>query len=157
LKLERTALIAEIIGSAAIVITLIVLIFQIRGNTEEMRAATLADLAARTQEIPLAAVMNPQWAGLLARMQAGEELTSSEQMQHFLYLVVVLKLAEEAYIAYDDGRLDDETWLTRAALALNTFDSENNRERWAYIRTLETFVPRFVSWFDAALSDRYGK
>ena len=157
MKLEKFALVGEIVGSVAIVVTLIILIVEIRGNTGEMRAATLANLAARTQAMPLAAVTNSQWAGVLARQQAGEELTPSEQVQYFLYLIAVLKLAEEAFIAYEGERLDERIWLTRAAFALNNFDSVSNREHWASIRTRGTFVPSFVNWFDVALVDRFGK
>ena len=40
MKLEKWALIAEIVGSFAIVATLIVLIVESRGNTEAIRAST---------------------------------------------------------------------------------------------------------------------
>jgi len=38
LKLEKWALMAEVVGSCAVVLTLIILIVEIRGNSDEMRA-----------------------------------------------------------------------------------------------------------------------
>ncbi len=68
-----------------------------------MRAATLANVAARTQVLPLALMTNPQWVDVTVRWNVGEELTHSEEVQVFGYLVTVLKLAEESFIAYRDG------------------------------------------------------
>ncbi len=157
MKLEKWALIAEIIGSFAIVVTLIILIFEIRGNTGEIRAATQANIAARTQAIPLALMTNPQWADVFDRRIAGEELSSAEETQYFAYSVAVLKLAEEAFLVYRDGRLDEEIWQTRANFALNFFSFEQDREVWEINRGSGNYVPGFVEWFDAALVERYGE
>lgn len=156
MKLEKYALIAEIVGGFAIVVTLIVLIVELGGNTEEMRAATLANVAARTQALPLALATNPQFADLWARMGAGEELSPVEEAQVSGILVIALKLAEESFMAYRDGRLDEEVWQTRAALALNLLRRESSRKYWEGARTQGAYVPGFVDWLDTALVERYG-
>ncbi len=157
MKLEKCALIAEIVGSFAIVVTLIILILEIRGNTGEIRAATQANLAARTQVLPLSLMTNPQWADVFYRRNTGEELSPAEETQFFSYFVAVLKLAEEAFLVYRDGRLDEEIWQTRANFALNTFSREQDREVWETNRGSGNYVPEFVEWFDAALVERYGE
>ena len=53
---------AEITGAVAIIVTLVILIFEVRVNTGEVRAATLSSIAGRTQEVNLLKVRNLQFA-----------------------------------------------------------------------------------------------
>ncbi len=142
-RLSDWASAAEIIGSVAIVVTLIVLIFEMRGNTDEMRAATLANLAARTQAFPLAVATNPQVANLWARIEAGEELSPSDEAQIKGVVVIALKLEEKSFIARRDGRLDEEVWRTRAAFALLVLRHQSLRDYWKQMRLNGAFIPAF--------------
>ena len=45
MKLEKWALIAEVVGGVAIVVSLVVLIFEVRGNTEAVSAATFQNVS----------------------------------------------------------------------------------------------------------------
>ena len=45
MKLKKWALIAEVVGGVAIVVSLVVLIFEVRGNTEAVRAATFQNVS----------------------------------------------------------------------------------------------------------------
>lgn len=158
MKLEKWALLAEIIGGLAVVVTLIILIFEIRGNTEEVRAATQANIAERTQALPVALMTNPQWADVYRRWNSGEELTPTERTQVFGHLVIVLKLAEESYFAYRDGRLEEEIWWSRASLALDSMNDEGTRTLWrTQLSPSGNFAQGFVDWVNVALLDRYGE
>ena len=157
MKLEKWALIAEIVGSFAVVVTLIILIVEVRGNTEELRAATLSDLAGRTQEMQLLPTRHPQYADVIARMLAGDELTAAEIIQSESSLVATLKLTEESFIAYRDGRLDEVIWLSRGAVALNLLGTDLNKELYPALRDRGSLVPAFTDWLDAALVERYGQ
>ena len=129
-----------------------------RGNTAEMRAATLSDVATRTQAIPMAMATDPQFADFYRRVMTGDELDPSETMQATGILVTGLKLAEESFIAYEEGRMDEAIWQTRASFALGQFrGGGSSRAIWELIRERGNFVPEFVDWFDAALVERYGE
>ena len=154
MKLERFALIAEIVGSVAIVVTLIVLIVEMRENTDEIRATTLADIAARTQALPLAAATNPEQALLWIKIRSGEGLSPSDFAQAHQMLIVTLKLAEESFIAHRDERLDDEVWQTRAAIALIYLERQDLRNAWEDIRKMGVYIPGFVGYIDTAIADR---
>ena len=78
-------------------------------------------------------------------------------MQISGYVITVLKLAEESFVAYRDQRLDEEIWLTRADFALNTLSRKQARENWESMRPNGVFVQGFIDWFDAALAERYGE
>jgi hypothetical protein len=156
MKLEKWSMIAEIVASSAIVITLAILIVEVRANTSELQAATQDSIAARTQEIALAPVMNPQWAEVLAKFNAGEELTNAERAQVLGEYISLVRLAHDSFIAYRDGRLDDEIWQTRAAFLVNLMGNPQRRAMWGSGRP-ELFVDDFVVWLDAELLERYGE
>lgn len=59
MKLEKWALIAEIIGAAAIVISLVYLIIEVRENTDAVNASNRQSTAARAQELALASATDP--------------------------------------------------------------------------------------------------
>lgn len=158
MNLQKWALVAEIVGGLAVICTLLLLIFEIRGNTEELRAASQANIAARTQALPIALMTNPQWADVYRRWITGQDLTPTERTQVFGHLITVLKLAEESYFAYRDGRLEEEIWQTRAELALSALTDDHNRGIWKTQASVSgNFTQEFVDWFDVAVVDRYGE
>ena len=155
MKLEKLALISEIVGSVAIVVTLLVLVFEVRGNSEELRYIAQSDVAARTQALILTTVSNPQLQEAYDDAVAGETLTPTQASLVNNYLVARLKLTEESFLAFTSGRLDEEIWQTRAAFALNTLQNKWAEDRWnTRIRTNGIFTPSFVDWVDAALLER---
>ncbi len=60
-KLSDWASIAEIVSGVAIVVTLIVLILQVQGNTDELRAASQTTISGRIQAVVLATIENPRF------------------------------------------------------------------------------------------------
>ena len=130
MKLEKWALIAEIVSGFAIVLTLIVLIVETRGNTDELRAATLANIAARTQAFPLAVMTNPEFADVFTRLNTGADLSATDRTHIVGMVITATKIAEESFLAFRDGRLDEEIWLTRLAFAVNVVQSELARSIW---------------------------
>ena len=153
-KLSDWASIAEIVSGVAIVVTLIVLILQVQGNTDELRAASQTTISGRIQAVVLATIENPHVSEVIVRDALGEELSPSDEFLVSQVLVLALKLAEEAHIAHRDGRIEEEILRTRMSFALNFFANERMRERWANRRYSGNWVPGFVEEFDAALLER---
>ena len=52
-KLQEYALLAEIISSIAILATLVILVFEMRENTEAIHSAKIQSLAERSQQLSL--------------------------------------------------------------------------------------------------------
>ena len=152
MKLEKWAQIAEITGSVAIVVTLIVLVVELRGNTAALQAANLQSLASRTQDLSLLTATTPE----LAAVQAKFLEQSVEDTRDKSYLVTALKIAEEAYLQYQAGLLDDEFWQTRANLALTHLQTERAREMYSQLKEIGVFASDFSTWLDEAQRERYG-
>lgn len=157
MKLDRLTVMAEIIGAVAIVVTLVILIFEVRGNTEELRAATISNIAGRTQEVNLLKVRNLQFAEVMTRLDAGDELSPAESFQVIDYLLAVLKVAEESFISHRAGSLDEDIWLTRASAAVGHLQDEQSRAMYIRIRDRGSLTPDFTDWLDVTLIERYGK
>ena len=64
MNLQKAALVAEIVGSIAVVITLVVLIFEVRGNTDAILAGNRQSVAARTGDFALTVAGNPELAAV---------------------------------------------------------------------------------------------
>jgi hypothetical protein len=157
LKLEKWALIAEIIGGFAIVVTLIFLIVEIRGNSAAIRAATATSISDRTQALILSSLANPALMEASLRDANGDELSALDEMLLSQSHAARLKLAEESFIAFRGENLDPDVWLTRAEFALDTLASERERSRWAVRRESGWYVQDFVDYIDAELATRYGQ
>jgi len=119
MKLERWALVAEIVGSVAVVVTLAILILEVRENTEESRAANRASVINDLREQLLIRAQSPSLGAALAAAESGQELTPAQYSQYIGYLFAVIKSVEEAYFQYAEGRLDKEYLDTRIAGLLN--------------------------------------
>jgi hypothetical protein len=141
----------------AVVVSLVVLIAEIRGNTDEVRAATLTNLAGRTQTMIMANLSNTVWQEATIKEAQGEDLSLLEERLLDQALGLRMKYAEESFMAFRDGRLDEEVWQTRANQLLGTLISENDRRRWSLRRGRGTYVQDFVDWVDSELSKRHGE
>ena len=152
MKLERLALIAEIFGGIAVVVTLVVLITQVHENTKALIAANRQSVASRTQDFIETIVTNPDIVALQADLMAQDPADH----QAANYIGAVLKLVEESYLQYRDGLLDEEYWQTRANFALANLRTERGRKLYGQMKTGGFLTPSFVEWLDHAVQERYG-
>jgi len=150
MKLEKWALIAEIVGAVAIVVTLIFLIVEVRGNTEAIRAANRQSLATRAQEMALTLATEPDLRRAIAETN-GVEVPGPDDG----FVTANLRIAEEAYLLYLDGQLSEDYWQTRAAVALDGLRSATLRNNYESLRDRGFFTSEFTAWLDQALSESY--
>lgn len=157
MKLEKYALMAEVVSAIAIVITLIFVIVEIRANTDATLAANRQSLASRTEQFLATQSTSPEIAALVVKVRNDEELTDVERYQYGSHLGQILRLAEEGYLQYLDDNLSSEYWQTRAR---NTVDSRMNsrlsRELYYEWSELGWFTRQFTEWLDDELELKYG-
>ena len=102
--------IGEIIGAAAVVVSLIYLATQIRTQNKEARLATMHDITVGYRD-SLATFIDVDLTELMVKANADfSSLTDAEAMRLISAIQRVLRVAEEAYIQYEEGRLDDRMW-----------------------------------------------
>ena len=158
MKLEKSALVAEIVGSIAIVATLVILIFEVRENTRAIQVANRQSIATRAQEMALTLARQPDIRRALVELSGGNAAIYSETLgAASAFLDADLKIAEEAYLLFLEGQLSEGYWQTRAAIALNLLNAPELREAYKRTRDSGFYQPEFTIWLDRALVEKYGQ
>ena len=150
MKLEKWALIAEIVGGVGIVISLIYVGYQISQNTAEIRASNRQSTAARVQDFALVAASNPDLALAADGDADPEALTPIQLEQAAYYNVAFFRNSEEAYLQFSDGLLSEEYWETRAVVTINRAKGRIGGAFWESDKG--NFSPRFREWLDGELA-----
>lgn len=111
-KLQQYALIAEIVGGIAVVVTLIFLAFEMRANTQAMRAATYDSLVADIANWRLIYTTDEELQEIdFLRITEGRDALSPLQARYDANVVIALfQHYERAFIQWRAGNLDDSAW-----------------------------------------------
>ena len=146
MKLEKWALIAEIIGAIAIVVSLIFVGLQIRQGTEETALNTKAIQASIRQSI-----LHEDLEGLYLYMDypflnKRSDIEPDEEVQIKAQIIAFIRMREVLWLQYKDGLLDEETWLSyRQPLTNVVFQSQIGRDVWSG----DSYSPAFREYIDA--------
>jgi len=147
MTLQVIANIAEIVGAAVVVITLVYLSLQIRQNNALIRSQSRQAQLSNDQGSILVSIDN---AAILEKMNSDESLTADEQMRlNFIY-ALDMRNREFEYFQYKEGLLDENAWASFREIILMNHATKKGRVWWDKIgRTL--FDPGFVADVDALL------
>ena len=150
-KLQEWALVAEIIGSVALVVSLIYVGYEIRQNSEQVRVANRQSIASRVEQLTLASGNNPRLWGLVEG-EDPDNLPISRLRQMYNFNGAFYRNIEEAYLMYLEGQLSEEYWLTRAPFAVSKMtDPDSPHTYHWYQLNKHAFTPRFTMWLDDEL------
>jgi hypothetical protein len=112
-KLQKWASISEIIGGFAVLLTLVILILEVRDNTQIMRATAydsiVADMAnARYENARNEAAQEVLFA---LRMDGYDALTPEQVLLFGELNLALFQIYERAFIQWESGNLDQYAWL----------------------------------------------
>ena len=137
-KLADWAAVAEVIGTAGVIVSLIFVAFSINSNTEEARASQTNYLFESSREIELAVATDHEWSRIVVKGRGrSEPLSEIEQFRYDAYLVANIDLWDWMLDRYDDGLMTDinlDGWdryfvgWTKS----NISESDWQRLRWQY-------------------------
>jgi hypothetical protein len=117
MNLEKTAAIGGIISSVAIVVTLIILVVEVRGNTAAIQAQTIQTAAALDQEFLVTVGADPVTAQTWATyLTAPDTLSESQNLQGAYLFASVVRRLENIYLQERLGAISDEGQESRQAL-----------------------------------------
>lgn len=150
MNLQKWALVADIASGMAVVVTLIVLIFEVRGNTDAIVVGNRQAIAERTSDFALVVASDPDLSAIQTRF-VGRGVDAETQRANS-YIIAVLQTVQESYFLHQEGLLDDAIWRARANFALVQLRSEYGRERYERVKGAGTLVPEFTQWIDAELA-----
>ena len=147
-KLSDWSSIAEIVSSIAVVVTLVVLIFEVRGNTDALHATNRQSIAARTEAIALANATSPD----LAEILADGPKSDAQGFRLAGYFTALLRNVEEAYLQSRDGLLPEEYFARRAEAAISVLNLvPGGWEVWPVLRS--SYEPGFAQYIDDKLGE----
>ena len=137
MKLERWALVAEIVGAIAVVISLVYVGSGVRQNTDAILSSNHQNLVAMDMN-KNAWFRDAEFAALYTSgLENVDSLSASELQQFNVFLADGLNVWEYAFISHDRGLMDDTIWegydrFYSSQLRLPSYRSfwEGNRDGW---------------------------
>ena len=111
LSLEQAALLAEILGGLAVVVTLIYLAIQIRQNTIMVKMSALQNIVQGGVDHNRAIADNPELAALINKaVDDPESLSDDEQLRVNANALTLYHHLDAAFQMYEAGVLDADAW-----------------------------------------------
>jgi hypothetical protein len=110
-KLERWAVVAEIVAAVAVVASLVHLSFEVKRNTSAVRSQTSQGLLELSNEANLQIVSNPGFADLFLRANENlAGLNEIERLQYRRHINSELNIWEHAFYSHENGTMDERLW-----------------------------------------------
>lgn len=134
---DAVGAIAELLGAAAVFLSLIYLAVQTRQNTQALRSAAFHQVRDSFSEVSLAMSQNPELLGLTVKAIRGEELSEAEEIQVNFIFTTMTRKGESACFQSNEGNLQLESWLGIRATLLGLLSN-----------------PRGIAWLEG-VGDRF--
>jgi len=109
-KLEKWALIAEIVSSVAIVVTLAILVIEVRTNTAALRASTYRDVVESITSILHERASDAEVAQIWYAGAAGDQLSPFDADRFDQLVTANTRRFENAFYQYRTGGIDPTQW-----------------------------------------------
>lgn len=123
--------IGEIIGAAAVVISLLYLAMQIRTQNAEARLKALHEMG-REQRIASELLATRELADIFVRAnQDYSSITEVESVQLVVVITGLFRAWERAFLEHRDGNLDDEVWASLTRDYIQPMGAPSFRHIWS--------------------------
>lgn len=149
MKLEKLSAIAELVSSVAIVVTLVYLAIQTQQNTLAIQATVRQAMLTDDREMLFQQIAHPHLVGNRA---GGADLSDEQLVELASYLVASVRVRENQWLQYQNGVIDERTWLTYRAALRAVFDTEFVRAWWRNRSGRGEFDAGFVAMVDDLLT-----
>lgn len=153
LTLSEWAAIGEMVGTVAVFISLIFVVFSIRQNTAALHGSTENILFERIAETSAQVIADPTLAAIIVkRRERSEDLTPVEAVRWEKYQLVHLDMWALAYNRHRRGLLATDQWEAWDGFFAEIFSSGPERmprDQWEALSY--GYDPDFWAWVGAAL------
>ena len=107
LNLQKWSAIAEILSSIAVLATLVFLVYELRQNTDALKASTYQDMNAVISEVNGLFLANPEVSEFIARTATvGDELAPHDAIRLRAFISSQYRHADNVYFQYQIGTLN---------------------------------------------------
>ena len=145
---EAIGAIGEIVGAAAVVISLVYLALQIRTQNRETRVASAHEIFEAFRSIALP-FQNPDHAALISKSwnDGYNNLSEPERLQVLSIIIPMLRVWEEAYYQHRSVRLEESIWSSISAQFIDMMAVSTMQDVWALRRHI--FSEEFQRYVDS--------
>ncbi len=154
INLRSAALVAEIVGGLAVIVSLIFVGVQLaQANKLERNAAMQRHVEAVTN-LQSSAIERPAIIEAFGKAARGDELSISERINVESFLMYSDRTWEGLYLQYLDGQIERDLWEAHRAQARPLHSSPTAKAVWSARRLW--FTPRYRAFRDAELATGIG-
>ncbi len=152
---EAISAVGEILGAAAVVITLAYLVVQLRLNTTAIRAQTRSSITDQALAMSNTIISTPELldaevkAAATSPIVAGSPVQDKEQRLLFMYCMGWFRVWENHFYQYRLGTFDESEFLAYRNSWTEVLQIPLYRETWEQIGS--QFSPEFVAEIDSIL------
>ena len=154
-RLKKWALISEIIGGIAVVVSLVFLILEIKHNTRESQLNTQAieisvynDLISNIMSINENIIEEGDFAEIVVKANNGDELSKVESMRYGSQLMNLLRHGDVAYFQYKKDAIDADRLRSIIAIIRGKFKTNFAKEIWIKVMKGEAFDREYLNYLD---------
>jgi len=149
MTLEHLSFLAQIIGAAGVLASLIFVGLQIRQNTQSQHVVAVESLAAAIAAINVPAMQSPLLGTALAKtLKDWTAATHDERVIAHYFLFSFFKLHEQAWYQYKSHVLDHTQWIGWENLIRVYYHSPGIQQVWWPSRR-QAFSPQFQAYLAA--------
>ena len=154
-RLKKWALISEIIGGIAVVVSLVFLILEIKHNTRESQLNTQAieisvynDLISNIMSINENIIEEGDFAEIVVKANNGDELSKVESLRYGSQLMNLLRHGDVAYFQYKKDAIDTDRLRSIIAIIRGKFKTNFAKEIWIKVMKGEAFDREYLNYLD---------
>jgi hypothetical protein len=160
MSLSDLAAIGSFVSGVAVLASLIFVGFQLRQNTQAVRAAASQAHSQNWQQITMSLVECEDFARIWRLgVDDIDRLTDDERVRFYSFAGATLRFFEAARLQWQHGQLDSEHWHNVEKTATDFAATSGYKAYWA--QRHHWMSPQFQEWYEALSQDRahnlYGK
>ena len=153
--LDQWAAIAEVIGAAGVIASLVYLAIQIRQNTDMVAANTFQAISSTSSNLVTNMFQTPDLFDVLLRaVNQAEQMSQRDLLILDLYLRALTRNFENYYYQHRKGFLDDEIWTGYRKALMELLHLDFGKDYWGRNRHL--FGKTYAEFIDRQLAEGGG-
>ena len=151
MTLEQWASLAEVTAAVAVVASLLYVGVQIRQNTRSAKLAAVLAVQDGIGRLEAFIIQDPEFARLLARGRAGDELSGDERLRLVIFYRHTLRTWQSAFYHHRSLALDDSIWVPLAKGMASILQNDSGlreqleREKFILDSSFAEFCERLVA------------
>ena len=145
---DALAAVAESVGAVGVIVTLLYLSLQVRGNTRALRVGTYDSFVAQFRDWNASFRSDPELATQFTQQLEDIESLDEVSRRHAVHVFYDLfKLAENLHYQYRMGMIDHSLWSGWENMFHQYLTAPGGTWYWSRRRTF--FAPEFAEWVDS--------